>query len=76
MGYASPERGGWALDLSHSDTSPLLVSGVIEHYPAGHEVPRHSHHRGHLLYATEGARTTDQYPVSEKTGQRNPTCTG
>lgn len=54
MGYASPERGGRALDLSHSDTSPLLVSGVIEHYPAGHEVPRHSHHRGHLLYATEG----------------------
>ncbi|MFA5611070.1 MAG: helix-turn-helix transcriptional regulator, partial [Alcaligenes sp.] len=54
MGYASPERGGRALDLSHSDTSPLLVSGVIEHYPAGHEVPRHSHHCGHLLYATEG----------------------
>ncbi|MCX5463012.1 AraC family transcriptional regulator [Alcaligenes parafaecalis] len=54
MGYASPERGGRALDLSHSDTSPLLVTGVIEHYPAGHEVPRHRHHRGHLLYATEG----------------------
>ena len=54
MGYASPQHGGQALDLSHSDSSPLLVSGVIEHYPAGHEVPRHSHPRGHLLYATQG----------------------
>lgn len=54
MGYASPDQGGQALDLSHSESSPLLVTGVIEHYPAGHEVPRHSHPRGHLLYATEG----------------------
>ena len=35
MGYASPERGGRALDLSHSDTSPLLVSGVIASFVVG-----------------------------------------
>ena len=51
MAYASPERGGQPLNL---DGQGLSVTGVVERYPAGHQVPVHSHPHGHLIYATEG----------------------
>lgn len=54
MGFASPHRGGHALDLHHAHTSDLPVTGVVETYPAGHVVPLHSHPRGHLIYASMG----------------------
>ncbi|MDR0216905.1 MAG: helix-turn-helix transcriptional regulator [Comamonas sp.] len=51
MAYASPESGGQLLKLDGAD---LPVSGVVERYPAGHQVPAHNHPYGHLIYATEG----------------------
>lgn len=54
MGFASPERGGHALDLHHAQTSDLPVTGAVERYPAAHVVPPHSHPRGHLVYASTG----------------------
>ena len=51
MAYASPERGGQSLNLQ-GFAQP--VAGVVEHYPAGHQVPLHSHPYGHLIYATQG----------------------
>lgn len=54
MGFASPHRGGHALDLYHAHTSDLSVTGVVETYPAGHAIPMHSHPRGHLIYASTG----------------------
>ena len=54
MGFASPERGGHALDLRHAQISDLPVTGVVERYPAAHVVPPHSHSRGHLIYASTG----------------------
>lgn len=54
MGFASPERGGHALDLQQAENSALAVTGVVQRYPAGHVVPAHRHRRGHLLYAIEG----------------------
>ena len=54
MGFASPERGGHALDLRHAQTSDLPVTGVVERYPVAHVVPPHSHSRGHLIYASTG----------------------
>ncbi|MDR3004880.1 MAG: helix-turn-helix transcriptional regulator [Acidovorax sp.] len=54
MGFASPERGGHALDLQQAESSALAVTGVVQRYPAGHVVPMHHHRRGHLLYALEG----------------------
>ena len=51
MAYASPERGGQPLNL---EGQGLPVTGVVERYPAGHQVPVHSHPHGHLIYATEG----------------------
>lgn len=54
MGFSSPHSGGHALDLHRAHTSGLLVTGVMETYPAGHNVPLHSHARGHLIYASTG----------------------
>ncbi|MBY4674787.1 helix-turn-helix transcriptional regulator [Burkholderia multivorans] len=54
MGFSSPSVNAQLLDLSGHETSALPVTGVVSRYPAGHVVPEHSHHRGHLLYAAEG----------------------
>ncbi|THU01072.1 AraC family transcriptional regulator [Lampropedia puyangensis] len=54
MGFSSSTRGGHALDLHSAETSPLPVTGVVEHYLAGHVVPAHQHRRGHLIYASSG----------------------
>ena len=51
MAYASPERGGQPLELEGPDQP---VTGVVERYPAGHQVPAHSHPHGHLIYASQG----------------------
>lgn len=72
MGFASPHRAGHALDLHHAHTADLPATGVVEHYPAGHIVPRHSHPRGHLIYASTGVllvqASTGQWLVPPTTG--------
>lgn len=64
MGFASPDRGGHALDLHRAQESALPVTGVVERYPAGHVVAQHSHNRGHLIYASAGVLL-----VQAETGQ-------
>ena len=64
MGFASPQDGSRALDLSDHESSGLPVTGVVETYPAHHVVPSHHHGRAHLLYAAEGVML-----VQASTGQ-------
>jgi AraC-like DNA-binding protein/quercetin dioxygenase-like cupin family protein len=64
MGFASPQDGSRALDLSAHESSGLSVTGVAETYPADHVVPSHQHGRAHLLYAAEGVMR-----VQASTGQ-------
>lgn len=54
MGFVSTSAGPRLLDLSNHESSAFPVTGVVGRYPAGHIVPEHAHHRGHLLYAAEG----------------------
>lgn len=54
MGFTAPERGGQPLDPAALHPGGCGVSGVVERYPAGHQVPAHRHPHGHLIYATEG----------------------
>ncbi len=72
MGFASPHRGGHALDLHHTRASDLPVTGVVENYPAGYVVPMHGHPRGHLIYASTGVllvqASTGQWLVPPTTG--------
>ncbi|MBU4611083.1 helix-turn-helix transcriptional regulator [Achromobacter sp. GG226] len=54
MGFAAPDDGSQALDLSARHTRDMPVFGAAVRYPAGHVVPRHRHALGHLIYADRG----------------------
>ena len=42
MGFASPEKGGHALELAQAYSALLPVTGVLESYAAGDAVPEHA----------------------------------